>query len=157
MTQPSAPTPSAQPPKAQPTVILQQARGPGCLIQALWFLFVGWWLGAIVISLAWILNVTVIGLPIGMALLNNIPKLLALQDPQRRIQTVTQGGKVVVTETNLPQHSFLLRTAYFLLIGWWWSGVWLAIAYALCATIILIPVGLEMFRATPAMTTLRRY
>ena len=64
---------------------------------------------------------------------------------------------MVVNETPLPQYNFLLRTVFFLLIGWWWSGIWLAMAYAVAATVILIPIALEMFRWTPAMTTLRRY
>ena len=70
---------------------------------------------------------------------------------------MARGGQVVVNKTALPQYNFLLRTAFFLLIGWWWSGIWLAMAYAVAATVILIPIALEMFRWTPAMTTLRRY
>lgn len=148
---------ATEPNHPQQTVIIQKGGGPGCLVQSLWFIFVGWWLGALVISLAWILNVTIIGLPLGMALLNNIPKMLALQSPEKQIQTVSSKGATIISEVDVPQNNFWLRAAYFLLIGWWWSGIWLVIAYALCATIILLPVGLEMFRLTPAMTTLRRY
>jgi uncharacterized membrane protein YccF (DUF307 family) len=143
--------------QSAPVVIAQAGRGPGCLVQALWFLFVGWWLGGIVISLAWILNLTIIGLPLGMALLNGLPKIIALQEPMKTVVAVSQGGVTTVRKTDAPQHNFWLRTAFFLLIGWWWSGIWLALAYAVCATIILIPVGLEIIRWTPAMTTLRRY
>ena len=148
---------SNPPTPPQQTVFVQRAEEPGCLVQSLWFLFVGWWLGAAAITVAWVLNVTIIGLPLGMAILNHIPKLLALQSPERYDQAVSRGGTTVLRETDLPEHNFLLRAIYFLLIGWWWSGVWLTIAYALCATIILLPVGLGMFRATPAMTTLKRY
>jgi uncharacterized membrane protein YccF (DUF307 family) len=130
---------------------------PGCLIQVLWFAFVGWWLGSLAIAVAWVLNVTIIGLPLGLAILNNIPKLLALQNPERYVQVVSKEGRTVIRESDLPEHPFLLRALFFLLIGWWWSGIWLSIAFALCATIILLPVGLPMFRATPAMTTLARY
>jgi hypothetical protein len=35
--------------------------------------------------------------------------------------------------------------------------VWLLVAYLLCATILLLPVGLLMFRFVPLMTTLKRY
>jgi uncharacterized membrane protein YccF (DUF307 family) len=147
---------SRTPPQA-PTVIVDSAKGPGCLVQALWFIFVGWWLGALLISIAWFLNIIIIGLPLGMAILNNVPKVLALQEPSRYYTATTQEGLTIITETNLPQRNFFLRAVYFLLIGWWWSGIWLALAYVLCLTIILIPVGLQMFRLTPAMTTLRRY
>lgn len=136
---------------------IERTGEPGCLIQTLWFLFVGWWLGSLAISLAWFLNVTIIGLPLGLAILNNIPKLLALQNPERYVQVVSRGGRTVVRESDLPERPFLLRALFFLLIGWWWSGIWLGVAYLLCATIILLPVGLAMFRATPAMTTLERY
>lgn len=139
------------------TPIVQRTGEPGCLIQTLWFLFVGWWLGSLAISVAWVLNVTIIGLPLGLAILNNIPKLLALQNPERYVQAVSRGGTTVIRESEPPEHPFLLRALFFLLIGWWWSGIWLSVAFVLCATIILLPVGLAMFRATPAMTTLARY
>ena len=151
MTQPTHHAPSQQ------TVIVQRSSGPGCLVQSLWFIFVGWWLGALLISLAWLLNVTIIGLPLGMAILNSIPKILALQSSEKQIRAVSKQGTTIILESELPQYNFWLRTAYFVLIGWWWSGIWLGIAYALCATIILLPIGLEMFRLTPAMTTLRKY
>lgn len=139
------------------TVIVSRTGGPGCLVQALWFIFVGWWLGAIAIALAWISNVTLIGLPLGMTLLNNIPRLLALQDPSRQIRAVSADGATVLSESGPPQINIILRAAYFVLIGWWWSGIWLSIAYVLAATIVLLPVSLPMFRLTPLMTTLRRY
>lgn len=145
------------PPQQPPVVIVQSKTGPGCLVQALWFLFVGWWLGAILITIAWFLNITVIGLPLGMSILNNIPKILALQEPKVQTRAVVSQGRTMISESEQPQLNFWIRAIYFVLIGWWWSGISLAIAYLLCGTIILIPIGLNMFRATPAMTTLRRY
>jgi uncharacterized membrane protein YccF (DUF307 family) len=118
---------------------------------------VGWWLGGIVIALAWLLNITIIGLPFGMYLLNNIPKALALRNPSTQIKAVSRAGKTVVMETETPQISFWVRALYFVVIGWWWSGIWLTLAYIACATIILMPIGFAMFDMTPAMTTLRRY
>lgn len=139
------------------TYVVKSAGGPGCLVQALWFLFIGWWLGGIAIALAWLLNLTVVGLPLGMAILNNVPKILALQDPERRIRATTDGQATLYVTAQEEQLSFWLRAAFFLLIGWWWSGLWLTMAYFLCGTLILMPIGLKMFRLTPMMTTLRRY
>jgi uncharacterized membrane protein YccF (DUF307 family) len=139
------------------TTIIQKTQGPGCLVQALWFLFVGWWLGGAATTLAWFLNTIIIGLPVGMAILNNIPKFIALQEPEKYLRVTSRDGSTRVTEIAPPQVNFLIRTVFFLLIGWWWSGIWMSIAYALCMTIILMPIGLQMFRMTPAMTTLRRY
>ena len=138
-------------------IATEARRGPGCLVQILWFLFIGWWLGGILIAIAWLLNVSIIGLPLGIAILNNIPKVVALQEPTILLQTVERHGRTVIVESDLPQLNFWLRAIYFVLVGWWWSGLWLALAYALCATIIFMHIGLSMFRMTPAMTTLRRY
>jgi uncharacterized membrane protein YccF (DUF307 family) len=139
-------------------IILQKSsQEPGCLVQALWFIFVGWWLGGVLVAAAWALNATIVLLPLGIIILNNIPKALALQDPLKYTTVALRGNTTVVVESDLPQHPFLLRAAFFLLVGWWWSGLWMGVAYFLCATLILMPVGLAMFRLTPAMTTLRRY
>lgn len=136
---------------------IQRSAGPGCLIQALWFVFIGWWLGALSIAAAWFFNITIIGLPLGMAILNNVPRVLSLQPPSKEYQVVQSNGKTFVTATNLRQRNFLLRAVYFLLIGWWWSAVWLLTGYILCITVVLIPLSLQMFRLTPFMTTLKRY
>jgi uncharacterized membrane protein YccF (DUF307 family) len=138
------------------TVITKES-GPGCLIQALWFIFIGWWLGGLAMILAWFLNLTIIGLPFGMTILNNIPRILSLQPPRREIMVTQSGGKTRITESGLPQRNFFLRAIYFIIIGWWWSAIWLFIAYLFCVTIILIPLSLEMIRLTPFMTTLKRY
>jgi uncharacterized membrane protein YccF (DUF307 family) len=142
---------------SKPKIVVKKTKGPGCLIQALWFIFIGWWLGIIVIGIAWFLNITIIGLPLGLSLLNNIPKVLTLREGETRISAITRGDTTIISEIDLPQRNFFLRAAYFLLIGWWWSGIWLAIAYSFCAVIILMHIGFKMFELTPAMTTLRRY
>ncbi|MDX1435970.1 MAG: YccF domain-containing protein [Anaerolineales bacterium] len=135
-----------------------QARGPGCLLQAAWFIFVGWWLGALTVALAWLLNLTIIGLPLGMALLNNIPRILSLRGPTQEIRAVsTSDGRTFFSASSRPQYNFFLRAAFFLLIGWWWSALWLIAGYLLAATFILLPVSLWMFGLLPMMTTLRQY
>jgi uncharacterized membrane protein YccF (DUF307 family) len=136
---------------------IQRSAAPGCLIQALWFVFIGWWLGALSIAAAWFLNITIIGLPLGMAILNNIPRFLSLQPPRKEFQVIQSNGNTFLAAANLPQRNFLLRAFYFLIVGWWWSAIWLLIAYLLCITVILIPLSLQMFRLTPFMTTLKRY
>jgi len=45
-------------------------------VRALWFVFVGWWATPIVVNSAWLLNVTVILLPIGIKLINLVPTVL---------------------------------------------------------------------------------
>lgn len=147
---------SSRPSLPTPTIFVPKT-GPGCLLQALWFLFIGWWLGGLAIALAWLLNITIIGLPLGMSILNNIPRILALQGPERIYQVIPTEGAAAVREISMPQINFFIRALYFIFIGWWFSGIWLGIAYLLCFTILLMPLGLWMFRLTPTMTTLRQY
>lgn len=51
--------------------------------------------------------------------------------------------------------SFLGRTIWFLLIGWWLALVWGAVAYLLCVTVVLLPLGAVMFNRLPQVLTLK--
>ena len=53
--------------------VAEQKTGPGLLVRALWFVFIGWWLTGIVSAIAWFAMVTIIGLPLGIWLINRIP------------------------------------------------------------------------------------
>jgi len=53
------------------------------------------------------------------------------------------------------QSHFLIRAAYFVLFGWWFSLIWAGIAWLLCLTIIGLPLGIVMLNGLPAVTTLR--
>lgn len=134
------------------TVIVRQ-KDPGCLIQLLWFALIGWWLGQLWIAIAWALMVSIIGIPIAVIMLNKIPAVMALRNPDSLM--VTRKGDVVVVSES-PQHNLLIRAIYFLLIGWWFSGIWLEVAYALCLTIIGLPLGFWMFDRVPGIVSLRR-
>jgi uncharacterized membrane protein YccF (DUF307 family) len=129
----------------------------GCIVSLLWFFFIGWWAGLIAIGLAWLLNITIIGLPLGLPILNSIPMIIGLQQPTRVITSTNQGGQVNIDSHGLNQINIILRTIYFLLIGWWISLVWLLVAYCFSATILLLPIGLLMFHYAPFLTTLKRY
>lgn len=140
------------------TVVVNSGqRNPGCLVQILWFIFIGWWLGAIWITLAWLLMLTVIGIPVAVKMLNRLPQIIAQrrQGPELSITTV-DGVTVVSSGSAVPQHNIFLRIIYFLLIGWWFSGLWMSLAYLLCLTIIGMPLGFWMFDRTPAIVSLHR-
>jgi len=68
-------------------------------------------------------------------------------------------GKVVYRETSLPPHPFLLRALYFILIGWWFSAIWLILAWLLTGLSLGLglPLAFWMFDQVPAITTLARY
>ncbi|MEX0630173.1 MAG: YccF domain-containing protein [Chloroflexota bacterium] len=46
--------------------------------RALWFVFVGWWVGAIYLGVAWLLCVIIITLPIGLLMFNRVGAVMTL-------------------------------------------------------------------------------
>lgn len=142
-----------------PVVVLaQQAAGPGCLVRALYFCFVGLWLGVLWTGLAWFLLVTVIGLPLGLAMLNRIPQVMTLKPVRTQTQVTSAGGVVVISQGQVAQHPFWLRALYFALVGWWLSGAWLGAAWAVVGFSLGLglPLAFWMFDRTPAIVTLAR-
>lgn len=129
---------------AQPIIIRKQ---PGCLMQLLYFVFIGWWVGALAVVLAYLLFLTVIGIPLGVMLINRIPYLLALRETEPIVSFVG-----VQTQ----QRNFLLRALWFIVAGVWLTAVWLVVAYLFACTIIGMPIGFWMFDQAPALLTLHR-
>lgn len=141
------------------TVVHKGGRQTGCLVQGIWFLFVGWWAGQIWILIAWALIVSVIGIPFGIMMLDRIPGVIALRNKTSDvvITSVTNAsGDRSVTSRETPQINFIVRAVYFVLVGWWLSAIWIEIAYLLCLTIIGLPFGFMMFDKAPALVSLRR-
>jgi uncharacterized membrane protein YccF (DUF307 family) len=134
-------------------VIVARNEGANLLVRALYFVLVGWWLSGVWAAVAWILSVTIIGLPLGLYMLNRMPQIVTLK-PSRSNLLVTPSGQVV--QMDVSQRPFLLRAIYFLLIGWWFSALWIAIAWALNASIIGMLIAFWMFDRVPAVITLAR-
>ena len=145
-------------PAAPTVVVVNQQSGPGLLVRALYFLFIGLWLGAISTVLAWLLIITIIGLPLGLMIINRLPQVMTLKPAPANLQVTVHNGMVVVRSSQVQQVSLLARALYFLLVGWWASGLWLIVAWALVGgTLGLgLPLAFWMFNRTPAVTTLRR-
>ena len=97
--------------------------------------------------------VSIIGIPFAVIMLNMIPQVIALRG-QTGLVVKSVGGKTVVAD--VPQYNLLIRAIYFVLIGWWLSGLWMQAAYFLCLTIIGLPLGFWMFDLVPAIVSLRR-
>ena len=144
---------------AQETASVEYYRsGPGCLVRGLYFVFIGWWLGLLWVIGAWFFNLTIIGLPVGLLMINRVPQVMTLR-PRRIQQTIKiVDGAPMHHQTPLPQNPFLLRAIYFLVIGWWLSLVWMIIAWLLTiATFgLATPLTFWMFDQVPAITTLAR-
>jgi uncharacterized membrane protein YccF (DUF307 family) len=138
-------------------MVIVTKQNPGCLVQLLWFALIGWWAGELWIAAAWILMLTVVGAPLAVAMLNKLPQVIALRGQTTGVQ-VTQVGNLQyeIRDARIPQHSVFLRAIYFVLVGWWFSAVWMEVAYALCLSIIGLPIGFWMFDRVPALVSLRR-
>lgn len=139
------------------TSVQVQGGGQGCLVTLLWFVFVGWWLSAIWIAVAWVLIALVVTMPIGLMMINVLPKIASLREPSREFRTTIQGTITSVETSSLQQYPFLLRAVYFVLVGWWLSGIWMGVGWLASVTIVGLPVAIWMFNRVPAITTLRRY
>jgi uncharacterized membrane protein YccF (DUF307 family) len=137
------------------TATIVAKKNPGCLVQLVWFALIGWWLGQAWIAVAWALAATVIGMPIAIMMLNRVPEVMALRG-ETELVVQSWNGRTVVTARSVPQYNLLLRALYFVLIGWWLSALWMETAYALCMTIIGLPLGFWMFDRVPAIVSLRR-
>jgi len=142
------------------TVIIanQQKRQPGCLVQVIWFLLVGSWLSLLAVMVAWLCMLTVVGIPLGIAIVNKLPKLVALREPRsaKPVTVVTTGAATVVTTGAVRQHPFVIRAVWFVLVGWWASLIVMVTAWVLCASIIGMPIGFWLFDRTPGILSLHR-
>ena len=140
-----------------PTTTVETSRNPGCLLQILWFAFVGVWLGQAWMIAAWFFMVTIIGIPAGVWMMNKLPKIMALRESPRLLRVASGAdGRLISQEIEQPQESILLRAVYFVLIGWWLSALWMEAAYALCVSIIGLPLGFWMLDRVPAVLSLQR-
>lgn len=125
------------------------------VLRVLWFFLLGWHVTLYWILIAWLLNVTIIGLPLGAWMINRVPMVLTLRMPRTyAVGQVGPGGTVYWQTQGTAQPNLLLRIVYFVLIGWWFSLAWSLLAWLLCVTIIGLPFGVWMFNRLPNVTTL---
>lgn len=116
------------------------------LVRAVWFVFIGWWVTPIVVNAAWLLNVTIILLPLGIKLINLVPTVLTLAEPETLDESTPND-----------QESLVLRAVYFVFVGWWLSLLWANAAAFFAATIVGLPIAIWMFHRLPFATSLYRF
>ena len=148
---PAAEPPPPPPPPDEvariPTIPESRPRGePSYLIRAVWFIFIGWWLSAIAISVAYFLCAIIVGIPLAFMLFNQLPAILTL-----RSRTTDFTG------ASPEQHPLWIRAVWFIFIGWWLGALYLSVAWGLCVILIGLPIGLWMFNRVGAVMTLLRY
>ena len=133
-------------------------RGSGVplLVRILYFLLFGWWATGIWINAAWFLNATIIGLPLGVWMLNRVPQVLTLRPSRQVVVAQGRGEAVEIRTQDLWQRPWPVRLLYFVFIGWWLGWLWSNAAWIMSLTIIGLPVSIWMFNRLPALTTLMR-
>jgi uncharacterized membrane protein YccF (DUF307 family) len=137
---------------------VRESPGFPFILRVLWFIFIGWHVTFWWVLAAWLLNLTIIGMPLGLWMLNRVPLVLTLRTQRSYAVSETRSDGAVEWHTQgVPQNPFILRAIYFILIGWWFSLVWSLLGWLLCVTIIGLPLGVLMLNRLPEITTLMRH
>lgn len=133
---------------------MDSRESPSLPVRALWFLVVGWWLTGLWLGAAWLVSLTVVGIPLAIWMIGRVPKVLTLKERELTV-IETADGEIVTGQRE--QYSLVVRAGYFLLVGWWASGVWLSVAYGLAVTVVGLPLAVWMFNKLPFVVSLYRY
>ena len=125
-------------------------------MRALYFIFIGWWAGLFWLNMGYFFVLTVIGLPVGLMMLNRLPTVLTLKPASQQVNINITGGVTNINIGEAQQVNFLIRAVYFVFIGWW-AGLLLAwAAYALFVLVVTIPLGVMLLNLLPTVITLRK-
>ncbi len=138
--------------------VIVHKSGPNLLVRFVWWLLIGWWASGIAVVVAWFALVTIIGIPVGIWLINRLPSILTLR-PRTRVWTMGQDaeGRTVIHEGGRTQTSLPIRGLWFVLVGWWASAIWMGLAWLIQLTIVGLPLALIMFNRTPFVASLYHY
>ena len=139
-------------------MIVEGTSGPNLLVRFAWWLFIGWWASGIAVGVAWFALATIIGIPLGIWIINRLPSILTLR-PRTRTWVIGQDaeGRRVVSAAGRPQVAWYHRGVWFALVGWWASALWMSLAWVVQLTVVGIPIALLMFNRTPFVASLYRY
>jgi len=128
----------------------------GLFVRALYFIFIGWWAGLIWLNIGYFFVLTIIGLPLGLVMLNRLPAVLTLKLASQSVNINITGNTTNINIGGAQQLNFLLRALYFIFVGWWAGLAWSWVAYVMFVFIVTIPVGAMMLNMLPAVITLRK-
>ena len=107
----------------QNNVTIRTKKNPGCLIQILWFAFIGWWLGQAWMIVAWILMITIIGIPLSVMMLNKLPWIIALRNEPVRVRVTKRAdGSLVEHEIDEGSGQYPAEGHLLYFVGWWLSA-----------------------------------
>lgn len=131
---------------------------PNLILRILWFLLVGWWLGFWAIVAGYICLILIIPAPIGIALLDRLPRIMTLRAPAHTRSVYKDGSSIEIERGSVDQRSWLIRIPWLLLIGWWFGLLWLLAAYliTLLTVGLGLPISFWMFARAARVITLYR-
>ena len=72
------------------SIVVERSSGPNLLVRFVWWLFIGWWASGIVVGLAWLSLISIVGIPLGIWLINHLPSVLTLR-PRTRVWSMGLG------------------------------------------------------------------
>ena len=137
-------------------VIMPESPEPNFVLRVLWFLFLGWWLSFGAIVVAALLQLTIIGIPGGIWVINRLPQIMTLKSSKKLQVTENQGGVTVVSYGDREQLKWWIRAIYYLLVGCWATILWLFLVWVMGVLIITLPISFWMVGQTGKIQTLRR-
>ena len=96
-------------------VVMAESPEPNMVLRVVWFLFVGWWMSFWAISVAVLLQLTLIGIPGAIWVINRIPQISTLKSSRRLQVSETQAGVTVVSYADREQRKWWIEVDP---IGW---------------------------------------
>lgn len=132
------------------------AASPNWFVRLVYFVFIGSWLSLLATIAAYLCFVTIVLIPVGIAILNNLPQITTLRPRSKGVSVTTSGGTTTITtNAGAEQIHWIWRTLYFILAGWWVTLVYLVVVWVL----VLVTFGwaaLFVYNPVPMLLTLQR-
>ncbi len=127
---------------------------PNLVLRILWFVLIGWWLGFWAIVTGYVCLVLIIPSPIGIAILDRLPRIMTLRAPAHTM-TISADG---IEDDDVDQRSWLIRIPWLVLVGWWAGLIWLLAAYMITLLTfgLGLPISFWMFDRAARIITLYR-
>jgi uncharacterized membrane protein YccF (DUF307 family) len=80
---------------------------------------------------------------------------MTLRPEDKRYEIADIGGVKVARAVDREQLDLWIRASFFLLVGWWFSLIWLSAAWLMGVSLIALPIAFWMFSKSAFITTLR--
>jgi uncharacterized membrane protein YccF (DUF307 family) len=138
-------------------IVINQGKSPNIILRFFWFILIGWWVGYIVISVAFVLEAIIIGIPLALLLFDRIPAIMTLKARHHKLEVYEDTkSRLEDRELRPRQHNIVLRILYFIFIGSWFTAIWVGVAAVVAVSIIGVPVAFWMVDRVPYVSSLAK-